>query len=247
MKRHQDEKRVRIAKNANEILTHINNHVTWLPEKTPNQTDEKYYTYDLACNEDFALHSKYHNWEMIFDFFRKHDRAKGSLATKIIPIDFLNFDAEKKIRIRFSLMPQRISSQLEPKTPSILDRVKAIDAFIDAGYEVHVNYSPVVVYDNWIEDYDELFSYMNDYVDYKDEVKSEVIFLTHNEEKHIRNLSVNKGGEELLWTPEIQEAKTSQYGGSNIRYKRNLKSAYIQQFKDLHSKTIPWNTIRYIF
>lgn len=247
MKRHQDEKKVRIAKNANDILTHINNHVMWLPPKEPNQTDQVFYTYDLACNEDFALHAKYHNWKMIFDFFRTHDKAKGSLATKIIPVDFLNFDPEGKVRIRFSLMPQKISSILEPNTPLILERIKAIDAFIDAGYEVHVNYSPVVVYDGWLDDYRELFEYMSDYVDYKDEVLAEVIFLTHNEKKHVRNLALNKPGENLIWMPEIQEIKTSQYGGKNIRYNRKYKQRYIELFTKLHDEVIPWNKIRYIF
>lgn len=219
----------------------------WLPPKQPNQTDPEYYTYDIACNEDFALHAKHHNWKFIFDFFRTHDKAKGSLATKIIPLSFLEFDPERKIRIRFSLMPQKISSVLEPNTPPIIDRIKAIDAFIDAGYEVHVNYSPVVVYDGWLGDYTELFQMMEDYVDYKDEVKAEVIFLTHNKGKHLKNLAGKRSGENLLWIPRIQEDKISQYGGANIRYKHNYKAKYIESFKKAHNEAIPWNTIRYIF
>lgn len=247
MKRHHPDKAVDIASNPNEILTAINNHVTWLPPKVPNQTDPVYYTYDLACNEDFALHAKFHKWKYIFEFFRTHPRAKASLATKIIPLDFLNYDPEKKVRIRFSLMPQIISDVLEPHTPKIIDRIKAIDAFIDAGYEVHVNYSPVVVYPGWEADYYELFQMMSDYVDYKDEVLSEVIFLTHNKDKHFENLSNKIGGESLLWTPHNQETKISTYGGKNIRYQYQKKNRYIKTFESIHENVIPWNKIRYIF
>jgi spore photoproduct lyase len=144
-------------------------------------------------------------------------------------------------------MPQKYSDLLEPNTSKIVDRIKAIDAFIDAGYDVHINFSPVIVTDNWLEEYKDLFQMVNDYVDYKDVVKSEVIFLTHNKNKHIDNLNNNVKGEDLLWNPEIQENKTSQYGGINIRYKHNLKYQYIDEFKKIHNEIIPWNVIRYIF
>ena len=144
-------------------------------------------------------------------------------------------------------MPQKISSILEPNTSLIIDRIKAIDGFIDAGYDVHVNFSPVVVYPGYLKDYEELFEMLEHYVDYKDQVKAEVIFLTHNKSKHIYNLINNIPGEDLLWTPDNQETKNSQYGGENIRYQLGLKAKYIQDFKTLHDFIIPWNTIRYIF
>ena len=247
MKRHKPEG-LSVAKNIGDILTSINNHAYFYADtEKPNQTDDKYITYDLACNEDFALHSKYYPWEKIFEFFRDHPVAKATLATKIIPINFLSFDPKYKVRIRFSLMPQKISSILEPNTSQIIDRIKAIDAFIEAGYDVHVNYSPVVVYNGWLDDYEELFMMMDQYVEYKELVKSEVIFLTHNESKHLYNLQHNIPGEDLLWTPDIQEGKISSYGGKNVRYRYDLKRNYIAEFKHLHNKIVPWNTIRYIF
>jgi len=247
MKRHFNEKRIKVAVNYNDILTEINNHVTWLPEKQPNQTDSKFWTYDIACNEDFALHAKYHKWKPIFEFFKSHPKAKASLATKIIPYDFLKFNPENKIRIRFSLMPQRISNRLEPNTPSILERIRAIDEFIDAGYDVHINYSPIVVYPNWLDDYKELFILVAQHVENKDKVLSECIFLTHNKGKHSDNLKKGRTGEELLWQPHLQEGKQSEYGENNLRYRRGMKAEFIQNFKLLHNKIIPWNTIRYIF
>jgi spore photoproduct lyase len=247
MKRHKPEG-LTIAKNYGTLLTAINNHAYFYADtKKPNQTDSKFITYDLACNEDFALHSKHHNWQEIFQFFVDHPIAKATLATKIVPINFLNFNPQKKVRIRFSLMPEKIRKIVEPNTATTLERIKAIDAFIEAGYDIHVNYSPVIVYDNWENDYEELFEMMKDYVEHKNEVLSEVIFLTHNENKHIRNVANNVLGEELLWTPKNQETKKSQYGGKNIRYKRDLKAQYIETFKSIHSRVIPWNTIRYIF
>lgn len=248
MKRHLSNG-LTIAKNVGDILTSINNHAYFETQDItkPNQTDKEYITYDISCNEDFALHSKYHNWKYIFSFFKQHPIAKATFATKIIPIDFLNYNPEKKVRIRFSLMPQFLSDKLEPNTPKIIDRIKAVDGFIDAGYEVHLNFSPVVYYDNWYEDYKELFQMVNDYVDNKDEVLAEVIMLTHNKNKHKTNIINNIQGEDLLWKPEIQENKISNYGGENIRYKLNFKQNFISEWTKLHDEIIPWNKIRYIF
>jgi spore photoproduct lyase len=105
MKRHKDIG-LDISTNYNDILTAINNHVTFADVEKPNQTDPKYITYDIACNEDFALHHKFYQWEKIFDYFKEHPTAKATLATKYIPINFLDYNPNKKVRIRFSLMPE---------------------------------------------------------------------------------------------------------------------------------------------
>ena len=235
------------ATNTNQILDEINDHSWFAVVNKPNQTDKDYITYDIACNEDFALHSKYYDWEKIFNFFKDHPKAKGTFATKIIPDNFLKFNPKNKVRIRFSLMPQKISTKLEPNTPKIIDRIKAIDTFRAAGYDVHINYSPVVYYEGYMKDYLELFELVAKNVKDKDSVLSEVIFLTHNEKKHTQNVNNKREGEDLLWNPDIQETKVSSYGGKNIRYKYQLKNKMIKDFKDTHSKVIPWNTIRYIF
>ena len=58
MKRHLPEG-LTVAKNYGDILTAINNHAYFYADvKKPNQTDPEYVTYDIACNEDFALHAK---------------------------------------------------------------------------------------------------------------------------------------------------------------------------------------------
>lgn len=244
-----------IANNPEEILDVINRYTLFDAQiddriVKPNQTDDKYITWDLSCNEDFALHHKYHNWERIFTFFRDHSSAKATLATKYIPTAFLDFNPQKKVRIRFSLSPQNISSILEPNTTKIIDRIKAVNDFIKAGYDVHLNFSPVVVTKTWTQDYIKLFKLVDNLIEdeYKSQVKCEVIFLTHNKDMHLSNLNKSfTDAETLLWTPNIQENKTSQYGGKNIRYKRNLKNKYIENFKIIHNKYISWCKIRYIF
>jgi spore photoproduct lyase len=236
-----------VATNTEDILTAIDHHAWFATVDKPNQTHEEFVTYDISCNEDFALHLKYHDWKKIFDFFKTHPIAMGSFATKYVNPKLLDYDPEKKIRIRFSLMPDKYSRILEPNTSPIDLRIKSIDQFVKTGYEVHINFSPVIVTDDWLVEYEELFRQVAAGVENKKEVKAEVIFLTHNEDKHKHNLNFGLGGEDLLWQPDIQESKISQYGGENIRYKHDLKASFIKQWTDLHDEVIPWNTIRYIF
>ena len=246
MKRHKD-KGLSVAVNTGDILTEINNHAYFTPVDKPNQTHPQFTTYDISCNEDFALHAKYHEWQKIFEFFRDHPVAMGSFATKFVNPQLTTFDPKGKIRIRFSIMPQHKSDLHERGTSKIIDRIKAIDAFIEAGYDVHVNYSPIIVYDGRLQDYEYIFNMMNDYVENKTTVLAECIFLTHNYKKHVVNLNRHPKTEVDLWVADKQEIKTSQYGGENVRYRLGLKSKYIKEFRKLHNKLVPWNKIRYIF
>ena len=241
---------VTIAQNTDDIIQAIIEHSDTLSyPKTPNQTHDTYYTYDFSCNEDYILHAKYHDWNKLFSVFKHNKQIMGTAATKYVNNDLLSFNPLQKVRIRFSLMPQELSDKLEPGTSKIIDRIKAINDFIEAGYDVHVNYSPIIVYENSKKAYAELFDLVDTHVHnlFKHKVKAECIFLTHNEDMHKFNLTEGIEGEELLWRNELQEAKTSQYGGRNIRYKHNIKRHYINAFRNAMKRHVPWQEIRYIF
>tara|TARA_R110002012_G_scaffold15052_3_gene60836 strand:- start:30995 stop:31855 length:861 start_codon:yes stop_codon:yes gene_type:complete len=241
---------LQVAKNTDQIIDAIVRHL-WLLKwpKIPNQTHNKYYTYDFSCNEDYVLHAKYHDWTNLFDYFKHNDRAMGTAATKYVNKDLLKYNADRKIRIRFSIMPQVLSDKLEPNTSKILDRIKAVNDFYEAGYDVHLNFSPIIMYDDFINGYNKLFKQVNDTVDdsIKDRVKAECIFLTHNKEMHEYNINNNVPGEDILWSPSTQETKISSYGTENIRYNHIIKRDYIDLFKEMHSKDLRWQEIRYIF
>lgn len=239
-----------IASNTDEIIKAIDDHINTLVwPKTPNQTHNTYFTYDFSCNEDYVLHAKFHEWQKLFEFFKQHPKAMGTAATKYVNTSLLSYNPDKKVRIRFSLMPQELSNIFEPKTSKIIDRIQAINDFSDAGYDVHVNYSPVILHDNCGDQYRRLFELVDKNVkdSIKDDVKAEVIFLTHNEGMHKLNVANGVPGEEYLFRPEIQEAKVSSYGGRNIRYQRAYKAHQIKGFKALLKEYVPWQEIRYIF
>ena len=53
--------------------------------------------------------------------------------------------------------------------------------------------------------------------------------------------------ESLIWKPDIQEDKISEYGGKAVRYKFGVKKNFIQRWTALHEECVPWNTMRYLF
>jgi hypothetical protein len=131
----------------------------------------------------------------------------------------------------------------------VAERIAAIDDFVAAGYEVHLNFSPVVVYDGWQAEYDELFRQVDDTISdaAKRQLACEVIFLTHNERLHQVNLGWHPKAEDLLWTPGNQEQKVSGGGGVNVRYASPGKGRLVAEFRELLRKRMPYCRVRYAF
>ncbi len=233
--------KVYINDNTEQILSSIYDWIDSKPwPKVPNQVDDTYYCIDIGCSTDVPLHSKHYNWQQVFDFFNNQYKVKSTFATKY-PTKFKVADynlTPGKHRIRISLMPQRISDILEPNTDRISERVAMIPT-LQQKMEVHINFSPIVYYQGWLEDYEDLFKQLQG-IDFK----SECIFVTYNEIQKERNSPVVNN---LLWQPSLQEHKNSQYAADNIRYKLGLKTKLINDFTNLYTKYFPLETIRYIF
>jgi spore photoproduct lyase len=256
--RHKKINPITFFTNVDEILAKVNKHVLALdwPKKS-NQTDNIFYTYDIGCNSDIGIdYDISSSIADVFEFYKSHERAKATFATKFVNRNMLEFDPHRKVRIRFSLMPAEISRLVDVRTDSIEKRLQVINDFYEAGYEVHVNFSPVIVYDrvrgidrDWEEDYRELFQQLNAAISpaVKAQMQCEVIFLTHNESQHLINIEINPKAEQLLWLPDIQESKISSFGGVNIRYRYQLKARMIDLFVNMLTEEIPWCGIRYIF
>ncbi|MBD8907465.1 spore photoproduct lyase family protein [Methylorubrum zatmanii] len=219
-----------------------------LPE--PDQIDEAAWVYDLGENGDLSVDA------MICDtvrdlvgLFRTLPNAKGSFATKAVNRDLLAYDPQGRTRIRFSLMPAPIARVVDVRTAPIRERIAAIDDFVAAGYEVHVNFSPVILYEGWEADWAELFAEIDGSISdaAKAQLKCEIIMLTHNAGLHEVNLGWHPKAEALLWRPDIQETKRSEGGGDNLRYRTGWKGKWLTRFKVLLAEHLPYCRVRYAF
>jgi spore photoproduct lyase len=216
----------------------------------PNQCDPVDWVYDIGENSDCSADAMVSdNVRDLVGLFARVPNAKASFATKLVNRDLLEYDPCGGTRVRFSLMPADTSRTVDVRTSKIADRIAALDDFVDAGYEVHLNFSPVIVHENWHADWAELLEQIADGTNprTKRQLAAEIIFLTHNEGLHDVNMGWHPTGEDLLWRPDLQQLKRSQSGQWNVRYKSPWKGRWVQQLTDLIAETLPDCRIRYAF
>ncbi|KAF3886690.1 MULTISPECIES: spore photoproduct lyase family protein [Nostocales] len=237
--------------NIEQITRYIERHANKQGIKQePNQVDPKYWVYEIGENSDCSVDAAIcDNVKDLIAKFRHLPNAKATFATKRVNRDLLDCDPQGKTRIRFSLMPESMAKVVDVRTSSIPERIAAVNDFVAAGYEVHLNFAPVIYYQRWLTDYEELFKLVDDTLSSqaKQQLQAEVIFLTHNDELHEVNMGWHPQAEDILWQPEVQEVKYSQTGGKNVRYKRGLKGKLVEQFCHQLGQQLPYCNIRYAF
>jgi spore photoproduct lyase len=220
------------------------------PKHEPNQCDPHAWVYDLGENGDCSVDAMVSdNVRDLVDMFRGLPSAKASFATKWVNRDLLEFDPQQRTRIRFSLMPHDMAKLVDIRTSPIAERIAAIDDFVEAGYEVHVNFSPVIVVDGWLEAWRQLFRELRDGMSARSraQLACEVIFLTHNAQLHEVNLGWHPKAEQVLWRPAMQEPKRSENGAINVRYRAPQKRQYLDAFLALLAEELPECRVRYAF
>lgn len=242
---------ITVFANIDKIIGYIRRHAARQGDKTvPNQVDPRLWVYDIGENSDCSVDATISdNVRDLVELFRDLPNAKASFATKYVNRDLLGWDPRGRTRVRFSLMPAADAKLLDIRTDPVTERMAAIDDFVAAGYEVHVNFSPVVVRDGWLEDWAELLAQLDDALspESRAQLAAEVIFLTHNERLHQVNLGWHPKAEELLWRPDLQQPKRSQTGGMNVRYRTGRKGRYVAALTDLIAARIPYCRVRYAF
>ena len=231
-------KRVYVNTNVDDIFESV---VKWEEgfTKVPDQQDPKYTMVDVACNTDLVLMQK-HLPEPLIDYLKRYDdhpQLNSTMATKypkLLKLDVNHFN--KKPRVRVSLMPQRFADVLEPKMQKVADRIPEINRLKDLGWEVHVNYSPLVFYKKWKEDYSELFKMVKDIAGVN---KCEVIALTNHANQMAR--SSDQARELMSLSSEVKNSS------GVMRYPLKHKTRLLEEFKELYSQYFDLDTIRYIF
>lgn len=231
-------KRVFVNTNVDDIVSSV---FKWADtyKKVPDQQDPIYKMVDVACNTDLVLMQKHLPipLEQYLKMYDEHSEVNTTMATKypgLLKLDVNHFN--KKPRVRVSLMPQSYSDILEPKMQSIESRIKDIDRLKKLGWEVHINYSPVIIYKNFRQEYFDLFSKVKKEAGIN---KCEVIFLTNHPMQMER---VDGLASEMM-------GKSNQVKNASgvMRYPLDYKRKAISLFKEEYNKFFDLDTIRYIF
>ncbi|MCF6509276.1 spore photoproduct lyase family protein [Blastococcus sp. MG754426] len=242
---------ITVFTNIDQITGHLRRHVARQgPRTVPDQCDPAAWVYDIGENSDCSVDALVSdNVADLVATFRDLPTAKASFATKYVNRQLLDLDPRGRTRVRFSVMPDEDARVLDVRTSRVAERIAAVDDFVAAGYEVHLNLSPVVLREGWEQAWAELLARLDDELGAaaKAQAAAEVIMLTHNEALHEVNLGWHPTAEQLLWRPDLQEPKRSQNGQDNVRYRAGVKRAAVARLRELVAREAPWLRIRYAF
>ena len=242
---------ITVYANIDEVVGYLQRHVARQGVKAaPDQCDPTAWVYDIGENSDASVDARVSdNVADLVAAFAAMPTAKASFATQHVNRDLLDLDPQGRTRVRFSVMPEAMAKLVDVRTDPVRDRVAAVDDFVAAGYEVHLNLSPVIVHEGWLEEWAALLDHLDDVLSprAKAQCAAEVIFLTHNAGLHEVNLGWHPRGEEVLWRPDVQEVKRSQNGMDNVRYRARWKAVWVRRLLDLVAERTPWLTVRYAF
>jgi spore photoproduct lyase family protein len=242
---------ITVFTNIEQITGYLRRHVARQgPKPAPDQCDPVSWVYDIGENSDCSVDAMVSdNVADLITTFRDLPTAKASFATKYVNRQLLELDPAGRTRIRFSVMPDGDAKLLDVRTSRVAERIGAVDDFVEAGYEVHLNLSPVVLRDGWEEDWTALLRQLDDELSAtaKRQAAAEVILLTHNRDLHEVNLGWHPRAEELLWRPDIQQPKRSANGQENVRYRNDVKRAGVARLTALIVEHAPWLNVRYAF
>lgn len=226
-------------------------------EKERDPKHSPYVTFDLGCDSDCVLdnqmtrHDGYSGHIVeVMNGIAAIDGAMSSFATK--GDDFEAFISGCKQpgrnRIRLSLMPEHHRRILELNTATIESRLTSVNRLVAAGFEVHINLSPIVVTPKFETEYLDLLHLIADSLtqEAKAQLAYEIIFLTHSaslfESTQINNPKAHAMMVEgpLPLEPKLNKPNVLSYGKSD---KTVLKKWLMENIEAV----TPYARVRYCF
>lgn len=213
--------------------------------KTANKS-EKNLVFEIGSNSDLILENMITNnlpWT-IENFVSKSEKGMLTFPTKFDMVDsILNLNHEGRIIVRMSVNPKEIIRQIEIGTSPLKNRVEAINKLKMAGYKVGILIAPVIMVENWREQYEELVKYL--YENLNEEVKKdvffEVIFMTYS---YIHKMINQEAFPNVinLYNKDIMTVR----GRGRYMYKKEIKEEGSIFLKELLKKYFPNNEVKYI-
>lgn len=151
--------------------------------KTANSSP-KDLTFEIGSNSDLVLENTITgNLEWTIEKFGKSNKGFITFPTKFDMVEsLLALDHGGRTIIRMSVNPQPIIQKVEIGTSSLNSRIQALNQICDAGYRVGLLIAPVVLVDDWMVQYSELFEKLSDELSNQAKKKLfiEIIFMTYS-------------------------------------------------------------------
>lgn len=211
-----------------------------------NEKSEKELTFEIGSNSDLILENtitKNLEWT-IKNFIEKTNRGNLTFPTKFDMVDpILNLNHDSRIIVRMSVNPQEIIRKVEIGTSPLKNRVEAINKLKDAGYKIGILIAPIVLVDNYKEEYKKLIEYLDENLSdkVKEEAFFEIIFMTYSFVHNAINTEAFPNNPNLY-----DKEKMTGRGKGKYTYKKGVREEAESYIRDLMKKHFLNSDIKYI-
>lgn len=195
---------MKVFVNIDEILAVIQKHID---ENLPNIT----YFECGSITDPIALEHLTGNLKRCVEFFANSENGRLRVVTKYDNIDsFLDINHNKHTKFRFSINTRYIINKFEHNTSSFEERIEAARKIAKAGYPLGFIIAPIMIYDNWKNDYKELLDKLKSELEgYEEKITFELIqhrFTNTAKELILKRfpkteLDLNEDNRQLKWGP----------------------------------------------
>ncbi|MCB2288990.1 spore photoproduct lyase [Clostridium sp. CS001] len=227
---------MKIFMNVEEILAVIQ---SYIDKNVPNIT-----TFECASITDpIALEHLSGNLKTCIEFFGKSQNGRLRLVTKFDNVDyFLKIEHNKHTKFRFTLNTHYVINNFEHNTSTFNERIEAVKKIASAGYPIGFIIAPIMIYNNWKQEYKELFETLKIAIaDYNEEISFELI--QHRFTKAAKELIVQRfKNTKLDLNEEVRQLKWGPYGKFKYVYQKpdseEIKNYISQLINDSFDKAI---------
>lgn len=179
----------------------------YIDENLPNIT-----TFESgSITDSIALEHLTGNLKRCIEFFAKSEKGRLRVISKYDNVDsFLNIKHNNHTKFRFSINAKYVIDKFEHNTSSFHERIEAARKIAKAGYPIGFIIAPIMIYDNWKDDYKELIDKLKSQLeDYNEEITFELIqhrFTATAKELILTRfpktkLDLNEENRQLKWGP----------------------------------------------
>ena len=211
-----------------------------------NEKSEKELTFEIGSNSDLILENTITGnleWT-IKNFIDKTERGNLTFPTKFDMVDpILNLNHDGRVIVRVSVNPQEIIRKVEIGTSPLKNRVNAINKLKEAGYKVGILIAPIVLINNYKEEYKKLIEYLEENLSdkVKEEAFFEIIFMTYSFVHNAINTEAFPNNPNLY-----DKEKMTGRGKGKYTYKKEVREEAESYIRDLMKKHFPNSEIKYI-
>lgn len=209
------------------------------------EKSEKELTFEIGSNSDLILENTITgNLDWTIKNFANTSKGYLTFPTKFDMVDSIcKIDHNNKIIVRMSVNPENVINKIEFGTSRLKNRIEAINKLKDAGYKVGILIAPVVMIENWKEEYLNLIKYLSENLSekVKKDVFFEIIFMTYSYVHRMINQEAFPNAINL-YNPDIMTGR----GKGKYMYKNFVRQEGESFFRETLKKFFPINPIIYI-